>query len=95
MPEEIDRAIKFKSIIMGHEGYTQPEIAQRLGISESTVKRAKRAVRGNGDIEKEKKKPGRKRKVDAYMEEVCSLDIVSNSAGAFKDGFECSVSVLL
>ena len=78
MPEEIDRAIKFKSIIMGHQGYTQPEIAQRLGISESTVKRAKRAAHENGDIEKEKKKPGRKRKVDAFMEEVYSLDIVSN-----------------
>jgi transposase len=77
MPEEINRAIKFKSVIMGHEGYTQAEIAQALGISESTVKRAKSYVSRNGDIAKEKKKPGRKRKIDSHMEEVFSLNHVS------------------
>ena len=73
MPQEVDRAIKFKSVIMGHQGYTQPEIAKNLGISESTVKRAKRYVAENGDIEKERKKPGRKRKLDVYMEEVLPI----------------------
>jgi transposase len=72
MPPNVARDIKHQALILSSEGHSQPYIAHSLGISESTVKRAKKNSAEHGDIEGGTKKSGRKPKFSMLMEEVIS-----------------------
>jgi transposase len=67
--EKIPRSIKLDSIVLGHKGRTQSEIKDVLGISISTIQRAKYNQRDHGDIEAAKKR-GPKPKMSADLEDV-------------------------
>lgn len=75
MPPKVSRDIKHQALIMGAEGHSQPYIAHSLGISESTVKRAKKKSAEHGDIEGRAKKSGPKPKIDMLMEEVIAISL--------------------
>src|ERR1700686_3401948 len=70
MPPNVSRDIKHQALIMSAEGHSQPYIAHSLGISEPTIKRAKKKSAEHGDIEGGCKKSGRKPKISMLMEEV-------------------------
>jgi len=70
MPEAIDRRIKIDIINFDAKGWTEPEIAETLGVSERTVVRVKSRFRKFGDVEGGRKKNGRKSLMDPGMENV-------------------------
>ena len=78
MPPKVSRDIKYQAIIMSAEGHSPGYIAHSLGVSESTVKRAKKRSTEHGDIEGGYKKSGPKGKIDIYMEQVipCSYPYI-------------------
>jgi hypothetical protein len=73
MPKAIAREIKLESIAMGAQGIKQDEIAESLGISGRTIRRAKSKQRHFGDIEGGARKRGRKSILSAGMEDVLVL----------------------
>jgi transposase len=70
MTEKVPRSIKHESIILGAQGLKQNDIAVKLEISVSTVKRIKRKMRKHGDVEGGQKKTGNPGKIDQHMEQV-------------------------
>ena len=60
MFDRIPRETKLTAILMDAKGVTQSEIASTLGISESTIKRAKARDLKYGDIDAGYKKCGQK-----------------------------------
>jgi transposase len=68
--EKIPRNIKLNAITLGHNGFTQPQIKDVLGISISAIQRAKYNLRDHGDIEGRAKKRGPKPKMSADLEDV-------------------------
>jgi transposase len=73
--EEIPVDIKYDAVIMNAKGVPLDEVATALGISDSTIKRAKRNLKVEGQIEHEKKKPGPKRTLTPALEDVCSVQL--------------------
>lgn len=73
MLEKITREVKHDALIMTAKGANQVDVAESLGISDRTIRRAKSKLRRYGDIEGGKKKPGRKQKITYPMEDVDSL----------------------
>ena len=68
--QKIPRSIKHDAIILGDEGHTQDRIKNILGISVSTIQRAKHNLNKHGDVERRPQKRGPKGKLDRYMEDV-------------------------
>ena len=68
--QKIPRSIKHDAIILGDEGHTQDRINHILGISVSTIQRAKHNLKEHGDVEGRPQKRGPKGKLDRYMEDV-------------------------
>ena len=60
MFEKVSSDIKRDAIIMNAKGVKQTQIAASLGISTSTIKRAKAKLAKHGDIEAWRQKPGPK-----------------------------------
>ena len=71
--DKISREVKHNAISLGNRGLTQIEIKEVLGISVSTIQRAKYKLRDHGDIEGGTKKRGRKAKLCPRLEEVMLL----------------------
>ena len=68
--EKIPHRIKQDAVILSNQGKTQEEIKDILGISVSTIQRAKCKQRDHGDMEGGAKKRGPKLKLSADLEDV-------------------------
>ena len=91
--DTIPWAIKHDVIHLTSKGYTEEEAAGILGISVSTIQRAKHKLRYHGDIEGGKKKKGTKGKLDHADIEVCTpRDGSPNSAASSLFGLFSSIS---
>lgn len=77
MIEKISRDTKLDAVIMNVKGVKQVDIAASLGISESTIKRAKARDRKYGDVEGGYKKCGRKSLFGPCMRDVISAIVYS------------------
>ena len=88
MTQKIDRKVKFDAIIMDASGTKQTDIVSTLGISKSTLARAKRKLKQTGDIEGGKKKHGRKSNLNDGMKNILSMDLMSNVKVLLKMVFE-------
>ena len=73
MFDTISNGTKSAAILMNAKGVTQSEIASILGISESTIKRAKARDLKYGDINAGYKICGRKPVIGPCMRDVLSL----------------------
>ena len=72
MPDKLPRGIKLLAVELDAKGWSQAEIASRLGISVDTITKAKRNMRDYGDLERPEKR-GPKRKMDLGMQEVLTF----------------------
>lgn len=68
--QKIPREIKHDAIALGNGGHTQDDIVDILGISVSTIQRAKYRLRDYGDIEGGQQKRGPKPKLSTDLEQV-------------------------
>jgi len=78
MFEKVSRKTKLEALKLEAEGATQTEIATKLGISESTIRRAKSNQRRYGDIERLSKKRGPQGKITPGARDVITFDLTSN-----------------
>jgi transposase len=70
MPETIAREIKHEALNLYKKGGKQVKVADDMGISTRTIRRAKANLKKYGDIEGGKGKAGPKPKLSAQMENV-------------------------
>jgi transposase len=78
MFERVPRDTKLNAVITNQKGVRQADIGAALGISESTIKRAKARERKYGDIEAGYQKCGRKPLFGPCMRDVFPSSICSS-----------------
>jgi transposase len=70
MVAKLSRKVKHDALLLDASDMKQADITKTLGISKSTLTRAKRKLKTTGDIEGGVKKRGRKPKLDQGMKDV-------------------------
>jgi hypothetical protein len=70
MPDKLPRHIKLQSLELDARGHRQGEIADTLGISVSSITKAKKNQVLYGDIEGGQLKRGPKKKMDPGLEDI-------------------------
>ena len=70
MRNKVPRDKKLESVLLQAQGVKQQEVAEFLGISRSSVQRAKSRQRNTGDVEGGELKRGRKPILSQGMEDV-------------------------
>jgi transposase len=75
MFDKISRDVKMDALIMTAKGVKPQQVAQALGISESTIYRSKAKMTKYGDIEAGQQKPGPKNLLSSRIQDVFSSNL--------------------
>ena len=76
MFEKVSSDVKLDAVIMNAKGVKQTQIAASLGISTSTIKRAKAKLGKHGGIEAGRQKPGPKPLMPPGIQDVLFHDFI-------------------